>query len=568
MKATTSDVRRLLRGLPFLLCWLVSAGAWAQSVVTGTVTDEDGIALIGVSVYPENNAAAGTVTDVDGQYTLNITPEDERLVFSYVGYERRVEAINNRTTVDIRLGDNPETLQEVVVVAYGEAKREDIIGSVDQVTTKEIEDLQVNSFDQALAGQVAGVQVRTGSGRPDGGAEVLIRGVSTSGNNAPLLVVDGVPTGNYNSQENNLFALINPNDIESISVIRDASGKALYGSRAGNGLIIITTKRGKKGKPTISFNATTAIQTIPDYERPDLLNATELAQLLQDREVTQGRDIPENLQNPSQYGEGTDWYDLITRNGSRQNVDLSVRGGTDNTQYSFSGGFTQNTGVIKETDFTRYTLRATLDTKVTEWLNASITLNPSQTESNVAGTDPGTGQFQAFHPLQVARWADPTAPAYDDNGNLTLFTRGDLLPFYQANPLYFLENTQRTETNRRLQAQVDLEATLLPGLKFKQLGGYILIAQRGRRFQSATVAAGRSLTPPLDRSTDPQDGSSASVGVSESQRLLSESTLNYDRQFGQRHNLGLLAGYIIETQRQVFINTGGRRVINEDFHPI
>lgn len=562
MKLTTTPNIGLRVSLFALLFLAGSLWLTAQSVVTGRVLDEEGTALIGVSVYPEGNTAAGTVTDLDGQYTINITPEDERLVFSYVGYERRVVAINNRTEIDIRLGDNPETLQEVVVVAYGEAKREDIIGSVDQVTTKEIEDLQVNSFDQALAGQVAGVQVRTGSGRPDGGANILIRGVGTTGNNAPLLVIDGVPTGNYNSQENNLFSLINPNDIESISVVRDASGKALYGSRAGNGLILITTKRGKVGKPTINLNMTTGIQTIPEYEVPNNLNATELAQLLQDRQVAQGNDIPDNLANPSEYGEGTDWWDLITRTGSRHNVDLSVRGGTEATRYSFSGGFTQNTGVIEETNFTRYNLRATLDTKITDWLDANIILNPSQTESNVAGTDPGTGQFQAYHPLQVARWADPTAPAYDERGELTQLTRGDLLPFFQANPLYFLQNTKRTETNRRIQAQIGLTAQILPGLNFKQLGAYILIAQRGRRFQSGSVAPA-SLTPNI--TTDPQANSSAGAGTAESQRLLSESTLTFDRTFGERHTVSLLAGYIVEKQKQVFINTGGSRVINEDF---
>ena len=543
---------------------LLSFGALAQTAITGTVSDGDGLPLIGVSVYPENNTAAGTVTDLDGNFTLNVTQEDENLVFSYVGYQRRVLPINNQTRITVRMEENSETLEEVVVVAYGESKREDIIGSVDQVTNREIEDLQVNSFDQALQGQVAGVQVRTGSGRPDGGSEILIRGVSTSGNNAPLVVIDGVPTGNFQNQENNLFSLINPNDIESISVIRDASGKALYGSRAGNGLILITTKRGQVGKPTINLNATSGIQTIPDYEVPNNLNATELAQFLRDRLELRGQDIPENLQDPGQYGEGTDWWDLITRTGSRHNVDLSVRGGTEQTRYSFSGGFTQNSGVIKETDFTRYTLRATLDTKITDWLSGSITLNPSQTESNVAGgIDPGTAQFQAYTPLQVARWADPTAPAYDDNGNLTQLTRGELLPFYQANPLYYLENVQRTETNRRIQAQMSLDATILPGLTFRQLGGYILIYQRGRRFRSGSVAADRTLTPNI--TNDPQANSSASVGVSESQRLLSESTLTYTKQFAQRHNVDLLAGYIVETQKQTFINTGGDRIINEDF---
>ena len=553
------------RAVLFILVFLCASWLTAQSVVTGRVLDEDGIALIGVSVYPENNTAAGTVTDLDGNYTLNLTPEDDRLVFSYVGYERRVEPINGRTTINITMGDNPETLQEVVVVAYGEAKREDIVGAVDQVTSKEIENLQVNSFDQALSGQVAGVQIRTGSGRPDGGAELLLRGVGTSGDNAPLIVIDGIPFGNYNAQENNFLSLINPNDIESVSVIRDASGKALYGSRAGNGLIIITTKRGRKGKPTISVNLTTAVQTIPDFERPDVLNATELATFLREREIDDPNIDPEDYNplydNPEQYGEGTDWYDLITRTGSRQNVDMSIRGGTDNVTYSFSGGYTRNEGVIKNTDFTRYTFRASLDAQINDWLNFGVNISPSQTESNVAGIDPGTGQFQAYHPLQVARWADPSAPAYDDEGNLTQTTRGDLLPFYQTNPLFRIENQQATQVNRQVLSQFSLAATPLEGLQIKELLGVNLLFNRGRNFTPSAIL-GDGLTPAVNN--DPQSRSSAGTGRYENLRLVSETTAAYDRSFGD-HNFGALAGYIVEWTQETFFNASGNRVVNEDF---
>ncbi len=553
------------RTVLFVLVFLCSGWLVAQTVVAGRVLDEDGIALIGVSVYPENNTAAGTVTDLDGNYTLNVTPEDERLVFSYVGYETRTEALNGRTTVNITMGDNPETLQEVVVVAYGEAKREDIVGAVDQVTSKEIEDIQVNSFDQALSGQVAGVQIRTGSGRPDGGAELLLRGVGTSGDNAPLIVIDGIPFGNYNAQENNLLALVNPNDIESVSVIRDASGKALYGSRAGNGLILITTKRGRKGKPTINVNISTAVQVIPEFEKPNVLNATELATFLRQREednpALSPDDYNEAFDNPEQYGEGTDWYDLITQTGTRQNADLSVRGGTDDITYSFSGGFTRNEGVIKNTDFTRYTFRASLDANITPWLKFGVNIAPSQTESNVAGIDPGTGQFQAYHPLQVARWADPTAPAYDSVGNLTQTTQGALLPFYQSNPLFRIQNQQNTETNRQILSQFNVVASPLEGLQFQERLGVNLIFNRGRAFTPSSVL-GAGLTPAVNR--DPQSRSSAAARRYENLRLVSETTAAYDRAFG-KHSVGALAGYVVEWTQETFFNTSGDRVVNEDF---
>ncbi|MEL7163679.1 MAG: TonB-dependent receptor plug domain-containing protein, partial [Bacteroidota bacterium] len=337
----------------------------------------------------------------------------------------------NKTRFKIRMSEDVEELQEVVVVAYGEAKAEDIVGSVDQVTAKELEGVQVNSFEQMLAGQAAGVQIRSGTGRPDGGGEILLRGVGTGGDNAPLLVIDGVAFGNYNSTTNNFLALVDPDDIESVSVVRDASGAALYGSRAGNGLIIVTTKGGRKGKPRITFDANTAVQTIPDFERPNILTAAELAQFQQERFLDNGGDpdeIPEEFQNPKRYGRGTDWFDLITQDAIRSKASLSIRGGTDAVTYNVSAGYTDNDGIVKETNFKRYTFRANFNAEVTPWLKIGTIIAPSQTVSNVAGIDPGTGQFQAFHVMQVARWADPSAPAYDENGNLTTTTRGDLLP--------------------------------------------------------------------------------------------------------------------------------------------
>lgn len=553
--------------LVMLLLVLVASSLFGQSTVSGTVTDEDGLALTGVSVYPSNNTGAGTLTDLDGQYTLNLTPEDDTLVFSYVGYSRRLVAIDGRTQVNVRMGENPETLQEVVVIAYGEAKREDIVGSVDQVTSKEIENLQVNSVDQALAGQVAGVQVRTGSGRPDGGAELLVRGVGTTSNNSPLIVIDGIPFNSFNdrndNQNNNILTLLNPNDIASVSVIRDASGKALYGSRAGNGLIIITTKRGRKGKPTINVNVTSAVQVIPDFEKPDNLNAAELAQFLAERQIDAGvapEDVDERFQNPERYGEGTDWYDLITRTGRRQNVDLSVRGGTDNSTYAISAGYTDNTGVIEETDFRRYSIRATLDATVTPWLKLGAIVAPSWTEANVNGVDPGTGQFQAYHVLQVARWADPSAPAFDDQGNPTITTRGELLPFFQANPLYRLQNSTATQTNRQFQTQLTLAAEILPGLTLKQLAGANLFFNRNRTFSRGSVV-GQGLEP---NNPDPPSNSRARAFRREDLRLISETTLNFQKTFN-RHTVDLLAGYVAEFQQITNLQVGGSRLIIEDF---
>ncbi|MEM1359302.1 MAG: SusC/RagA family TonB-linked outer membrane protein, partial [Bacteroidota bacterium] len=545
---------------------LTNAAPTPQSLefsVGGTVIDGSGLGLIGATVM-EQGTTNGTVTDLDGKFKLTVSSGKAALQFSYTGYRTKVVPVSNRSNLkNIRLDEDVEELQEVVVIAYGEAKAADVVGSVDQVTAKEIQGLQNNSFETALKGQVAGVQVRTGSGRPDGGSELLVRGVGTSGNNAPLIVIDGVPFGNENTQSNNLLALLNPEDIESVSVIRDASGKALYGSRAGNGLILITTKRGQEGKPTINVSLSTGIETIPDYEKPQMLNATELAQFRAERELDAGTPpdaIPIQFQNPEQYGEGTDWFDLITRTGTRQNANISVRGGTKQSTYSISGGYTNNEGVVRNTAFERYSFRASFNSEITPWLRFNTVINPTQTMSNNPGTDPGTGQFQAYHILQVARWADPSAPAYDADGNLTLTTKGDLLGFWQANPLYRLENNKSTSLNRRIQAQMALEVDILPGLYIKQLAAVNLFFNRSRQFRPGDLV-GNGLTP---ANPDPQSNSRSAAGRYENIRLLSETTLNYTKQFG-RSSLTALAGYITEYTEETFLSISGTRLINEDF---
>ncbi|MEM7572140.1 MAG: SusC/RagA family TonB-linked outer membrane protein [Bacteroidota bacterium] len=568
-KTSSIKAGQLIKWRP-IACLLLSLGfsqvLLAQQNISGTVYGEDREPLIGASITPQGVDDMGTITDVDGSYSLVVGDEVEALVVTYIGYTERVVRINGRTSIDIRMSEDTEVLNEVVVIAYGEAKATDVIGAVDQVTSREIEGLAVNSFDQALSGQVAGVQVRTGSGRPDGGASILMRGAGTTGDNSPLLVVDGVPYGNYTAHTNNFLSLINPEDIESISVIRDASGKALYGSRAGNGLIIVTTKRGRPGPPTISFSSTVGFESIMPFEEPDNLNATELAQFLRERIEDQAfvdgvdPDIPENLENPSQYGEGTDWWDAVTRTGQRLQTNISVRGGSQNMNYSVSAGYLRHQGVVIETDFRRYTMRATLNGNITPWLKFGAIFNPSLTENFSGDTDPGSGQFQAYHTLQVARWADPTAPLRDENGNLTLTTQGELLPFFQANPVYKLQNQINYRVNRQILSQFNLDAEVLPGLTIGQKVAANLIFNRGRQFSPGSVV-GTGLTP---NNPDPAANSRASTGRYENLRLLSETTIRYDRNIG-RHNIELLAGYVAEYTEETTASLSGNRLIDENF---
>jgi len=556
------------------LCWVAiltcsTLGALlAQRQITGSVSDAQGSPLIGVSVFVSGEETTGTISDVDGSFSLEVSSQADSLTFSYIGFQTLTVPITPQTSYDVRMLEKSELLDEVVVIGYGTARKRDLIGAVDQVSSREIENQAVTSVDLALRGQSAGVQLRQGSGQPGSGAEILIRGIgSISAGNGPLIVVDGLPLGNGNSQTNNFLALLDPNEIESVSVIRDASGKAIYGSRASAGLILITTKRGQKGKPTISLNAYTGIQTVPPWEQPQILNATELATFLRERIIDQATvngttpNIPENLQNPEQYGEGTDWFDAMTRRAMMQNINLNVSGGSDNLRYSLGLGYTNQDGTIIETNLKRYSFRANVDANITDWLTFGLELNPSWTDNQSGNTDPGGGQFSVYNTVNVAQWADPTAPLYDENGNLTPTTQGELLPFFQANPVFKLKNEQVLRQNRQVLLGTNLKADILPGLYAKTYFGVRYLNNINRTFSPGSVV-GESLTP---FNPDPAANSSAFSGRFESIRLVSENTINFNRTIGNDHNIDAVVGYTAELQRQTSLNISGNRLIDENF---
>ena len=561
--------RRCALLLSLSLAFAGALVAQATTTVSGTVTDEDGEALIGATVIVTGAPGVGTSTDVDGAYALTVPAATESLTYSYIGYANRVVEIAGRTQIDVRLGADQNLLDEVVVVGYGTVAKRNLAGSVDQISQKQIENVPVTSLEQTLAGQVQGVQFRQGSGQPGAGAEILIRGIGslTGDGNAPLIVIDGIPYGNYNAQTNNFLSLVNPNDIATISVVRDAAEKAIYGSRASAGLILITTKRGAGAEPTISFNSYVGVQTIPGFEKPDVLNATELATLLAAREtdidLAAGRevDIPENLRDPAQYGAGTDWFDLITRDAMMTNADISVRGGSDRVRYAFSAGYTNQEGVIKTSFFERYTARLNLDVDATDWLNVSVNIAPSWTEKRNSDTDAGSGQFSAYNVVLTSRWADPTGRAYDDDGNLTNTTEGELIPFFQANPLFRLENEYTLRTNRQLITDFKARADLGGGFTLSATLGGNLRFNNTARFTGSEVFGG-SLQP-----FNTQPTAAALSGRAERQRLVFETQLGFARDLGQggRHSVDAFVGYASEIEKNLGFEASGSNLIDENF---
>ena len=567
--------RRLARGLSAAaLAALAVAGAYAQVTVTGRVTGDDGEALIGASVLVTDAPGVGTVTDVDGNFALELPSATESLTFRYVGYQQQVVELAGRTRLDIVLATDAAVLDEVVVVGYGTVAKRDLAGSVEQLGSKNIENVPVTSFDQVLAGQVKGVQFRQGSGEPGGGAEILVRGIgSLSGDgNAPLIVIDGTPYGNYNAQTNNFLSLVNPNDIATITVVRDAAEKAIYGSRASAGLILITTKRGRSTKPTVQVNAYTGLQAAPAWERPAVLTAAELARFrresLEDAAAARGEEpvIPDFLADPDSYGAGTNWFDAVTQVAPLTNADLSVRGGADGARYAVSANYVNQEGIVRTTGFERYSLRANLDVDPVDWLTVGVDVAPSWTASEAGATTSGAGGFSAYDVITVSRWADPSAPIYDDDGRLTRTTKGVLTQTVAANPLYRMENDVRRRDNRQILTNLKARAELPRGFYLSSSLGGVLRFSNVEEFRSGTVipdnifhASAETYFPGRSR---------IATGRAEERRLAWESQLGYTGRLGgetSRHRLDAFAGYSAEILRQSFYSVAATNLLDENF---
>ena len=411
--------------------------------VSGVVKDKSGT-LPGVTVRVKGTNF-GTVTDVDGKYILSIPDGEVVLVFSYVGYQTVEIILKDETIIDIMMVQDALNLDEVVVMGYGTQKKRDITGAVSTISSADIQKSPVVGIDHALQGQAAGVQVTQNYGTPGAGIQVRIRGVGTIGDSDPLFVIDGVPT------KENLNSL-NPNDIESISVLKDASAAAIYGARAANGVVLITTKKGIKGESMVQFNATYGVQQISN--KLELLTADEYAMVMDEALTNAG--LAPVWNNPG-LGEGTDWQDAIFRNAAFQKYDLSVSSGNDKTTYLLGLGYLAQDGIVKHSDFTRYNLRFNLNSNVTEKFTVGANMNLSRIKENLIDTEiNGVVRSAIFQP--------PTIPVYNEDGTYAGpgENEGDA-----QNPLGMADRSDKTQANNKLFGNIFASYDIISGLRFK-----------------------------------------------------------------------------------------------------
>ena len=393
---------KLLR-LTFLVCLVAVMSSAAlfgqQRTVTGKVLDETNAALPGASVVVKGTTI-GTATDLDGNFSLTVPADATTFVVSFVGMDTKEVPIT-QGPMTITMTMSAEEVDAVVVIGYGTIRRSEVTSAIASVKSEEIQDLVVAGVDQALQGKVAGLQVMNNSGQPGGGVSVRVRGITSINSNDSLIVIDGVPFtdnmventgydglgGSDGQTQNSLLATLNPNDIDSIDVLKDASAQAIYGSQAANGVLLITTKKGKAGDGKITYSVSYGLQDVT--KKLDVMNLRQFAEYQNSviAELGAGWNPAEEFADPSLLGEGTDWQDAIFRQGYTMEHQLGISGGKEKTNYYISAGYFDQQGILIGSDFKRYTTRFNLDSQVKSWLRAGVSANVTRSIQNVTLAD-------------------------------------------------------------------------------------------------------------------------------------------------------------------------------------
>lgn len=405
------------RFIGFLLAlFIVSmSSTFAQTItVKGTVVSEGDKEPVPGALVTVKGTQKGTVTDIDGSFSIE-AETGETLVISFIGFvTNEVVVTSNVTNIMVTLSYSTSDLSEVVVVGYGSQIKKELTGAIQTIGEKELKDLPVSSVAQKLQGRLAGVQINQTTGKPGQGMNVRIRGqLSVSGGSSPLYVVDGFPiTGDINA--------LNPDEIQEITVLKDAASTSLYGSRAANGVVLITTKKGVTGQTNVNLNVYTGWQTVPEKGRLEMLNAEEFAQFKKEYYTDAGQPVPEIFQNPADYRDkDNDWYGAMLETAPVTSYNLTITSNKEKVNTAVIAGFFDQKGVVRNTDYQRYSLRLNTDYAVSDKVNLGVNIAPSYVYDNTPQTDGTRGTGILFNALHT--W--PVMPIYEDNGELTSFNR-------------------------------------------------------------------------------------------------------------------------------------------------
>lgn len=526
-------------------------------VITGKVTDSEGSPLPGVNIY-EKGTNQGTISDEDGNYSLSVSSENTTIVFSYVGFLTEEIQTNGRQTVDAILIEDIQALDEVVVIGYGKIKKSDLTGAVSSVKTEDISTAARTNVTQMLQGRASGVMISQQSAQPGGGLEFLIRGqTSAQADNQPLYIIDGIAVYNeditptdgagtgyyYTSGSRNPLNTINPNDIESIEILKDASATAIYGARAANGVVLITTKQGEKGGVQVSYDGKYSSQHIDRYQ--EVLNAEEFMRYYDTHRdlllrFSQGvwpyGNTPlDDYEYPARYtqeeiaaaGEGVDYFDAITRRGIIHDHNLSISGGNENTQVYSSFNYYDHRGVLINNDMSRFSGRLNVNQNLGDRIDFGFNLTGSQIDNNNAAL--GAGYWDRMPVIGAALGYPPYIEVYDTLGNYTKNELYELSP----NPLSYNEIDDQSLETRWL-GKIFTEVEIIDGLRIKPSFGFDNFTNDRGNYLPSTFRYGAVLN------------GSATRAVNKATTYLFETILSYDKTFLDNHTINSVAGYSYE----------------------
>ncbi|GAA4317821.1 TonB-dependent receptor [Compostibacter hankyongensis] len=522
------------------ICISMQAGAQQRTTLSGTVTNDQQEKMPGVTVKLKNTNT-GTVTDEQGRYSLPVTASEGTLVFSFLNYATQEVAIGGRSRIDIVLKNEESKLDEVVVVGYGTLQRKDVTGAISSVTAKDLENQPAMTLEQLMQGKASGVQITQTTGAPGGQIEVRIRGASSiNAGNEPLYVIDGVPY--YNGSQDpdgtsygtttptNALASLNPNDIASVDILKDASATAIYGSRGSNGVVIITTKRGKAGGMRVNYNGYFGVQQV--VRKVDVMNASQHAAFLNAWAAANNNPIP--FPHPDSLGKGTDWQDEIFRPAVMQNHQVSMSGSMGKSRYYISGNFYDQEGIVINTGMKRYTFRANFDQDISDRLTVSETFAYSKTDSKSVPIN-GAGKGNVRSAGERALLTSPILSVYDSKGEF------NTVPWYGAtkfeNPVASLQTTYGNLQRDNVTGNITLSYKLLDGLVAKSLVGVNMTNTDNKEY--------------YPRSTTYIGGVLGGLGFLANRRVsnvLNENTLTYSKVIS-KHKFDVLGGMTTQSEK-------------------
>lgn len=499
-----------------------------QQIVKGVVKGPDGLPVIAANIS-QKGANNATITDLYGNFTLPVSGHQPVLIISYIGYVTAEVNVSGRPFVEIVLQEDVAALEEVVVVGYGTMRKKDVTGAVSSVRTEEITKNASSNVMQAIAGKMSGVQVVQNSGAPGGDVSILIRGVGTINDASPLYVIDGVPVSGG-------MWYLNPNDVESIDVLKDASATAIYGSRGANGVVMVTTRKAQEGHTEISFDYSYGIQhTAKMY---DMLNASQYATLHNEMRTNAGPEYSLNpaFADPESLGAGTDWMDAIFRTAPMQKVNLSLLGGNRKISHATSLGYYTQDGIMKNSSYNRLSLQSNISSKLTS--NVIVRANVNLSAENRRTQPTGTVIQNAMRIL-------PSIPIRNENGEYAGPTGNAEWNGNALNPVAIINEQNYRMKGFRMLSNISLEWEIIKGLKFKTTGG----AELGYDYNNSYI-------PKYKWGMNESKNTMQSVSSAYEQLYLWDNTLNYDKAFG-KHRINAMVGTSYQEYKKESVSAAG-----------